>query len=519
MSQPDLVQVRRALVSVADKAGVVDLARALAARGVRLVSTGGTAAALRQAGLEVDDVSAVTGHPEVLGGRVKTLHPKVHGGILAKEVADLEGLEIAPFDLVVVNLYRFEDAAARGLDLDGLVEEVDIGGPAMVRAAAKNFHRVAILSDPAQYAALLAELERTGGAVSRATRERLALAAFARTAAYDATIEATLRARIAPEVALPERFALAGVRLGEALRYGENPHQRGAVYRPTTARGGLGAMRVVSEGKELSYNNLLDVDAAMSLAHALDGVGACVIKHAGPCGAAVAGDLAGAIDAAWEGDPVSAFGSVIGLNRRLDRAAAEALAKKGFVEVLVAPGYDDDALEVLRGRKGWGQTLRIVEATPPAPDDDRLEVRSLSGALLVQERDRAAPARWEVVTRRAPTPDEDAALRFAWACVRFVRSNAIVIARGGALAGVGGGLPSRVDAVQLAARKAGERARGASLASDAFFPFADGVEAAAEAGVTAFVHPGGSKKDAEVIARADALGLAMVLTGTRHFRH
>lgn len=512
----DLVTVRRALLSVADKTGLLDLARALAARGVRLVSTGGTAAALRAGGLEVDDVSAVTGHPEVLGGRVKTLHPKVHGGILAKEVADLEGLEIAPFDLVVVNLYRFEDAAARGLDLDALVEEVDIGGPAMTRAAAKNFHRVAVLSDPAQYGPFLDEVARAGG-VSRATREALALAAFARTAAYDATIEATLRARLRPDERLPDRLALAAVRVGEPLRYGENPHQRGALYRPTTARGGLGALRVLGEGKELSYNNLLDVDAAMTLAHALGGASACVIKHAGPCGAATADDLAGAIDAAWEGDPVSAFGSVVGLGRPLDRAGAEALVKKGFVEVVVAPGYDEAALEVLRARKGWGQTLRVVEATPA--DDDALEVRGLSGALLVQDRDRAAPARWEVVTRRAPTAEEEAALRFAWTCVRFVRSNAIAIARGRALVGVGGGLPSRVDAVHLAARKAGERARGAALASDAFFPFADGVEAAAEAGVTAFVHPGGSKKDAEVIARADALGLAMVLTGTRHFRH
>jgi phosphoribosylaminoimidazolecarboxamide formyltransferase/IMP cyclohydrolase len=520
VSAPDLVAVRRALLSAADKTGLVDLGRALVARGVHLVSTGGTAAALRAAGLPVEDVASVTGHPEILGGRVKTLHPKIHGGILAHDVSDLAGLEIEAFDLVVVNLYRFEDAAAKGLDTDDLVEEVDIGGPAMTRAAAKNFHRVAILSDPAQYPAFVDELARTNGQVSRATRERLALAAFARTAAYDTTIEATLRAKLMKSTeALPERFALQGQRLGEPLRYGENPHQRAALYRGGAV--GLGALRVLSEGKELSYNNLLDVDAAMSLAHALSGLGAsaCVIKHAGPCGAAVRDDLAAAIDAAWEGDPVSAFGSVIGLGRPLDRAGAEALAKKGFVEVVVAPGFDDAALEVLRGRKGWGQTLRIVEASPPVPEGDLLEVRSLSGAFLVQERDRAAPARWEVVTKRAPTADEEAALRFAWSCVRFVRSNAIAVARDRALVGVGGGQPSRVDAVQLAARKAGDRARGASLASDAFFPFPDGVEAAAEAGVTAFVHPGGSKKDAEVIARADALGLAMVLTGTRHFRH
>jgi phosphoribosylaminoimidazolecarboxamide formyltransferase/IMP cyclohydrolase len=519
----DLVPVRRALLSVADKAGLVDLARALAARGVALVSTGGTAAALRAAGVAVEDVAAVTGSPEVLGGRVKTLHPTIHGGILAHDPAELAPLGIAPFDLVVVNLYRFEAAAGKGLDTDALVEEVDIGGPAMTRAAAKNFHRVAVLTDPAQYPAFLEELARTDGAVSRATRERLAVAAFERTAAYDAAIVATLGGRLARDPGLPRRLALGGERVGEALRYGENPHQRGALYRVVgAAPAGLGALRLRSEGKELSYNNLLDVDAAMGLAHALGAAGrpaACVIKHAGPCGASTADDLAAALEAAWDGDPVSAFGSVIGVSRPLDRAAAEALVKKGFVEVVVAPAFDDDAVAVLTGRKGWGQTVRLVEATPPAPGQDALEVRSLAGALLVQDRDRAAPARWEVVTTRAPTAEEEAALRFAWTCVRFVRSNAIAIARGPALVGVGGGQPSRVDAVHLAARKAGDRARGAGLASDAFFPFPDGVEAAAEAGVTAVVQPGGSKKDPDVIARADALGLAMVLTGTRHFRH
>ena len=531
----DVITPRRALLSVSDKTGLVELARGLAARGVALVSTGGTARTLREAGLAVEDVATVTGHPEVLGGRVKTLHPKIHGGILARRAEDLEGLGIAPFELVVVNLYRFEEAAARGLPEPDLVEEIDIGGPAMLRAAAKTFERVAVVCDPADYPAVLAELEATGG-LGLALRRRLALAAFARTAAYDQAIVAALGPLLAPpapeagaagegQAPLPARLALALDRQGAPLRYGENPHQRGALYRAPGA-GGLGALRLRGEGKELSFNNLLDLDAALALAHALPapagGAAACVIKHASPCGAAAGRTLAHALEAAWAGDPVSAFGSVIGCSRPLDRAAAEALVEKGFVEVVVAPGFDEDALACLRERKGWGATVRLVEAAPEARPG--LELRGLAGAYLLQDRDPGGPpARWEVVTRRAPTPDEAAGLRFAWASVRFVRSNAIALARAdgelGALVGVGGGQPSRVDAVELACRKAGERARGAALASDAFFPFPGGVEAAAAAGVSAVVQPGGSKKDAAVVAAADALGLAMVFTGTRHFRH
>ena len=521
------VTIRRALLSVADKTGLVELGHALAAREVQLLSTGGTARVLREAGLTVTDVSEVTGHPEVFSGRVKTLHPKIHGGILARlpqDQAEMEQVEIEALDLVVVNLYRFEDAAAKGVELGELVEQIDIGGPAMLRAAAKSFARVGLLSDPSQYAAFLSEFAQEG-AISRATRERLAVAGFQRSAAYDAAVHAELALRLAPAgetpaspSELPTRLAISGLRVGEPLRYGENPHQRGALY--AVGSGGLGALEQHEGGKALSYNNLLDLDAAWDLVQRIASPGACVIKHAGPCGAATGSDAVAAFEAAWEGDPLSAFGSVVGCNGVVDLALAEALVKKGFVEVIVAPGFEPAALERIRARKGWGKNVRLVSARPAAPG---LRLRSVAGGLLVQDEDRAEPATWEVVTKRAPDEAEQAALRFAWTCVRSVRSNAIVFAASEgethSLVGVGGGLPSRVDAVRLAARKAAGRARGAVMASDAFFPFPDGVEVAAEAGVRAVVQPGGSKKDKDVIARADELGLAMVLTGTRHFRH
>jgi len=503
-----VTRVRRALLSAADKSGIVELAQALAAQGVTLVSTGGTARTLREAGLEVQDVSAVTGHPEIMGGRVKTLHPKVHGGILARlpgDEAELAEHGIEAFDLVVVNLYRFEEAAAAGKALPDLVEQIDIGGPCMLRAAAKSFSRVTVLSDPAQYGPFLDEFAQ--GGISAATRQRLALAAFARTRAYDEAIVSTLSQRLEGEETaegLPASFVLAGRRLGGALRYGENPHQRGALY--ATGEAGLGGLELLGGGKALSYNNL----------HALDAPGACVIKHAGPCGAAIGLDLPAAIEAAWEGDPLSAFGSVVGLNQPLDLASAEVLVAKPFVEVIVAPQITAEAVERIRARKGWGKNVRLVQATPAA---EQLDLRSLSGAFLVQDRDAGAEERWETVTERAPSPEEDAALRFGWTCVRFVRSNAIALANGTRLVGVGGGSPSRVDAVAIATRKAGEQAQGSALASDAFFPFPDGIEAAQQAGVTAVVQPGGSKKDPVVIARANELGLAMVFTGARHFRH
>ncbi len=517
------IPIRRALLSCADKEGLALLGRALADRGVRLVSTGGTARALREAGLEVQDVSTVTGHPEILGGRVKTLHPKIHGGILARlpgDEAELAEHGIEAFDLVVVNLYRFEEAARAGKPLDELVEEVDIGGPAMLRASAKAFPRLAVLSGPAQYAPFLEELAREGG-ITLETRRRLALEAFGRTCAYDRAIHAELGRRFAAEAGapaeLPERLLLAAERVGGPLRYGENPHQRGALYRLPDADGGLGALELHAGTKELSYNNLLDLDAALTLSARLPRPGCCVIKHAGPCGAATEPDAVAALEAAWAGDPLSAFGSIVGINVPVDLPLAEALLDKPFVEGVVAPAFAPEALQRLRARKGWGKSVRLVAARLPAAPEP--QVRGVAGGLLVQDPDLAEAARWEVVTDRAPTAEEEAALRFAWTCVRAVRSNAIVLTAGQALVGVGGGQPSRVDAVEIAVRKAGDRARGAALASDAFFPFPDGVEAAHAGGVTCVVQPGGSVKDKDVIARANALGLAMVFTGTRHFRH
>ncbi|MEZ6186766.1 MAG: bifunctional phosphoribosylaminoimidazolecarboxamide formyltransferase/IMP cyclohydrolase [Planctomycetota bacterium] len=512
------VAIRRALLSVADKRELVPLAQALAARGVTLVSTGGTARALRAAGLEVQDVSQVTEHPEILDGRVKTLHPRIHGGILARLPQDqpvLSELGIEPFDLVVVNLYRFEEAAAKGSALPELIEEVDIGGPCLLRAAAKSHERVVVLPGPEHYPAFLGEWQETGE-VGIAARRRFALAAFARTRDYDRAIEATLRARFedsADDAAFPAQLELS-VGPAEPLRYGENPHQRAAFY--PTAAAGLGGLRLLEGSKGLSTTNYLDADAALCLTAELEAPGACVIKHAGPCGAATDPDPARALELAWAGDPVSAFGSIVGFNVPVDLALAEALVERPFVEGVVAPSFTPDAVARIRARKGWGKTTRLIEARPaPAA----LTLRSVSGGLVVQDEDTAPPATWEVVSQRTPTPAEDAALRFAWRCVRYVRSNAIALAQGTALVGVGGGQPSRVDAVEIAAKKAGDRAQGAVLASDAFFPFPDGVEVAHAAGVTAVVHPGGSKKDAEVIARADELGVAMVLTGTRVFRH
>lgn len=516
------VKLRRALLSVADKTGLSELGQGLAETDVELISTGGTGACLREAGLDVTDVSAVTSHPEIFSGRVKTLHPKIHGGILARlpdDEGELRENAIEVLDLVVVNLYRFEDAVASGAGLPDLVEKIDIGGPAMLRAAAKNFARVAILTDPAQYAGFLAELRETGG-ISLETRQDLAVAAFAKSSAYDVAIHAALSQRLgAEDTGLPANLSLQLTRVGEPLRYGENPHQRGAFY--STGTGGLGSAKLDAGGKALSYNNLLDLDGALSLVNDLPAPAACVIKHAGPCGAATGPSASAALEAAWEGDPLSAFGSVVGFNVPLDLPTAEVLVTRGFIEAIVAPSIEPEARDRIRARKGWGRTVRLVSATPPTP---ALALRSVAGGLLAQDEDRAEPATWEVVSERAPSAEEDAALRFGWRCVRALRSNAIALAFSPgsgllALAGVGGGQPSRVDAVGIAVRKAGEKARGAVLASDAFFPFPDGVEAAAEAGVTAIVQPGGSKKDPQVIARANELGVAMVLTGTRCFRH
>lgn len=525
------MDVRRALISVSDKAGVVDFARALARHGVELVSTGGTAQALREAGLTVREVSDVTGHPEILGGRVKTLHPKVHGGILARRAKasdgdDLRKHEIEPIDLVCVNLYAFERAASKdGVSMDTLLEEIDIGGVALLRAAAKSWQDVVVVASPERYGAVTAALD-AGKGVPDDLRSRLAVEAFERTASYDRVIAATLAKRIAGESAAPPVMPRALDLRGELkaeLRYGENPHQKGAFYTDASRpRPGVGSARVLSEGKALSYNNILDLDAALGLARDLEGSGVVVVKHAGPCGVAEDDDLALALEAAWEGDPLSAFGSVLGFNRRVTLGVAQALARKGFVEAAIAPSFDSAALEHLLTKPRWGKSVRLLEVPDGFSDDSpSLEVRAVSGGFLVQERDRraASPDGWKVVTERKPTAEEEVSLRFAWKVVKHVRSNSITLTKGRTLVGVGGGLPSRVDAVHVACRKAEARAKGAALASDAFFPFPDGIELAAQHGVTAVIQPGGSVKDQDTIAVANRLGLAMVFTGVRHFRH
>ena len=511
--------IRRALLSAYDKAGLAGLGRGLAAHGAELVSTGGTARALREAGLRVVEVGEVTGAPEMLGGRVKTLHPAVHGGILARrgeseDMATRGALGIHEIDLVVASLYPFEATLASGAGFAACVEQIDVGGPAMIRAAAKNHAAVAVLTDPADYAGLVERLERDGG-TDEPYRRGLAAKAFARTAAYDAAIAAWL-ARETGGDPLPSRLVLAGERQ-ELLRYGENPHQRAAFYVTDPAVPGIGAARQV-QGRALSYNNIADADAALALAAELPCPAVAIVKHANPCGAATGHDLAEAHAKALACDPVSAFGGIVACNAPLDRAAAEAIAAV-FTEVVVAPGADEAALAVFAGKRNL--RLLLLDRMPGMAAG--LEVRTVAGGFLAQERDVAAlaPDDLRTVTRREPTEAELRDLRFAWTVVRHVKSNAIVLAREGATIGVGAGQMSRVDAVALAACKAAEHAGAGScvVASDAFFPFPDGLEAAIAAGATAAIQPGGSVRDREVIAAADRAGAAMVLTGRRHFRH
>ncbi len=525
--------IRTALLSVSDKAGLADLARALSDKGVALVSTGGTATALRDAGLTVRDVSDLTGVPEMMDGRVKTLHPAVHGGLLARRddpahQAAAEAHGIAGIDLLVVNLYPFAATVASGADRDTVIETIDIGGPAMVRSAAKNHDGAAVLTDPADYPALLEELGE-GTATDEPFRRRMAAKAFAHTAAYEAAIAGWF----APELTgadqgqrLPATLTLAATKAAE-LRYGENPHQSAALYLPQgpVARGV--AQAEIVQGKALSYNNLADADAALGLvAEFRDGPPACVIvKHANPCGVAQADSLADAYRAAFQCDSVSAFGGIVAVNRPLDEATARAVTEI-FTEVVVAPEADEAARAVFAAKRN----LRLL-LTGALPDPARpgLEMRTIAGGLLVQSRDGGGAADWRVVTRRAPTERELADARFAWTVARHVKSNAIVYARDGATAGVGAGQMNRRDSARIAAAKAREAAEsfgwaeprtvGSAVASDAFFPFADGLVEAAEAGATCVVQPGGSMRDAEVIAAADERGLAMVFTGVRHFRH
>ncbi|MBA3414381.1 MAG: bifunctional phosphoribosylaminoimidazolecarboxamide formyltransferase/IMP cyclohydrolase [Chloroflexia bacterium] len=509
----------RAVLSVSDKTGIDPFARGLVALGAEVVSTGGTLAALRGAGIPATAVADVTGFPEILGGRVKTLHPRIHGGILARpdepsHAEELATHAIAPFGLVAVNLYPFAATVAMaGVSEAAAVEQIDIGGPAMLRAAAKNFGSVVPLCDPADFEPILAALG--GGGLDGEGRRALAAKAFAHTAAYDAAVAAWL---LGESPTWPDELTVAGRKTLD-LRYGENPHQRAAAYVrfvPGAAPSGVLAAEQVT-GKALSYNNLLDADAAWAAVARFAEPAVAIVKHTIPCGLALRGELAAAFAAALAGDPVSAFGGIVAANRPIDGTTAEAIADR-FYEVIVAPGFDEEALETL-GRKKALRLLRMPDGLAAGPRPP--EVRSILGGLLVQEPDDlpAEPSAWRTISRRAPTGAERDDLRFAWEAVRAVKSNGIVLAKGRALVGVGSGQPNRVESVRLALRGAGERAAGSVLASDAFFPFVDGVEAAVRAGVTAIVQPGGSVRDAEVVAAADAAGLAMLVTGVRHFRH
>lgn len=519
--------IRRALLSVSDKTDLLSFAEALRARGVELLSTGGTQKALAAAGIAVTPVEEYTGSPEVMDGRVKTLHPRVHGGILMRgpiDEPDLERLGGKPIDLVVVNLYPFQKTVERpGASAAEIIENIDIGGPSMVRSAAKNHARVAVVCDPADYGAVLREIEASGE-VSLPTRRRLAAKAFAHTAAYDGRIAAYLSSTDGE--AEPDRaerypaFLTLAFERAYPLRYGENPHQTGAFYRDRDAAPGTiaAAASLGAGGKELSFNNLVDVDAAFEAVREHDRPAAVVIKHTNPSGVAVAADLVTAYRLARDADPVSAFGGIVALNREVDIETAKALAET-FLECIVAPSYAPDALAALRAKKNL--RLLVTGAFPPA-NRAELTFKRVSGGLVVQDRDATAAGEAlgaRVVTRRPPTPEELRALDFAWRVSKHVKSNAIVLAREDRTVGVGAGQMSRVESVKIACSKAGELARGSVLASDAFFPFPDGLTLAAQHGVVAVAQPGGSMKDEEVIAAADQAGIAMVFTGARHFRH
>jgi phosphoribosylaminoimidazolecarboxamide formyltransferase/IMP cyclohydrolase len=512
--------IRRALISVSDKEGLARFAQGLAAQGVALVSTGGSAKTLAEAGLPVSEVAALTGFPEILDGRVKTLHPAIHGGLLARRdrpdhLATLAEHGIGEIDLLVCNLYPFAATVAAGAGREECIENIDIGGVALIRAAAKNHDFVTVVTDPADYASLLDEMTNSAG-VGRATRRRLAQKAYGLTAAYDAAIAAWFARE--EGIAFPETLVVAG-RLAAETRYGENPHQRAALYRTDEQRPGVASARL-AQGKELSYNNYGDTDAAFELVAEFGGPAVAIIKHANPCGVALGANLREAWDKALACDRVSAFGGIVALNRRLDAATAEAIAQI-FVEVVIAPVADPAACEILARRS----TLRLLlTGSLPDPRAAGWTYRSVAGGLLMQERDRVAVAAdaLKVVTRRVPSEAEIAELLFADTVAKHVKSNAIVFARGGATIGIGAGQPSRVDSVKIAVSKAAEaglEVRGSVVASDAFYPFADGLEAAIAAGATAAIQPGGSRRDAEVIAAADQAGIAMVFTGLRHFRH
>ena len=527
----DLRRVTRALISVSDKSGLADFARALAGHGVELISTGGTAKSLTAAGLKVIDVSELTGFPEMMDGRVKTLHPKVHGGLLAtrdnkEHLAAMQAHAIRPIDLLVVNLYPFEATAAKNAAFDECIENIDVGGPAMIRAAAKNHADVAVVVEPEDYASVLAELLTHDGATSLALRKKLAAKAFARTATYDAAISIWFALQLADPAPAYRAF---GGRLAESLRYGENPHQSAAFYRTPEVRFGVASARQV-QGKQLSYNNLNDTDAAFECVAEFDPkrTAACaIVKHANPCGVAEGDNLAEAYRKALACDPVSAYGGIVALNRTLDAEAARAITEI-FTEVIIAPDATEEAIKLVGAKKN----LRLlITGGLPDPRTSGWLLKSVAGGLLVQTRDNAVVDDMELktVTKRAPTKNELADLRFAFRVAKHIKSNAIVYAKDLATVGIGAGQMSRVDSARIAAQKALDSAKqagldapltkGAVVASDAFFPFADGLEVAIDAGATAVIQPGGSMRDDEVIKAADAKNVAMVFTGTRHFRH
>ena len=521
----DIVPIQTALISVSDKLGLADLAAGLQKAGVQIYSTGGTRRHLEQSGIDVLDVAEYTGFPEMLDGRVKTLHPKIFGGILAiRDRGDhmdvIEEHGIVPFDLVVVNLYPFAATASRpGVSRDECVEQIDIGGPSLVRAAAKNHNDVAVATSPEQYGEILDQLE-VGGGTSITLREQLAADAFDHTAIYDRAIADYLRGdTLGGE--FPTSMHLS-MRRKTQLRYGENPHQRAAVYSDQSVRSAnLVSARQIS-GKELSYNNLLDLDSALEIVRGFGGPAASVIKHNNPCGAATGEKVVDACRKALAGDPLSAFGSVLGFNRTVDKATAELLCAPGlFIEAIVAPDYEAEAVGMLTTKPRWSENVRLMQVgrldTPPPT----IQRRFISGGMLVQDADRmtSSPLQWKTATK-VEVPDElwdDVA--FAWEIVRYVKSNAIVLAKDTSLIGVGAGQMSRVDSVEIAIDKAGDRARGSVLASDAFFPFPDSIEAASEAGIIAVIQPGGSRRDQEVIDACNEHGIPMVLTGRRHFKH
>jgi phosphoribosylaminoimidazolecarboxamide formyltransferase / IMP cyclohydrolase len=514
-------KIQRAILSVTDKTGLVEFANKLAGMGVELISTGGTAKLLRDSGIAVKDISELTGFPEMLDGRVKTLHPKVHGGILHRRADAAHRSAVAqhgiqPIDMVVVNLYAFEKTATKpGVHFEELIENIDIGGPSMIRSAAKNFQDVAVVTSPSDYAAIAGEMEKSSGELSEYTKWRLAQKAFATTAAYDSAIASTLervnpRAEIHSADEFPETLRLGFSKIMD-LRYGENPHQKAAMYTDGSGIGVANARQI--QGKELSFNNIVDLQAAWDLAQEFDETVCAIIKHTNPCGTATGKTLVEAYKRALECDPVSAFGGVIGVNRAVDADAAEELAKL-FLEVIAAPKFDDAAKAKFAAKKN----LRLVEITN-APQ--KWVLKNVSGGILLQDADVRAlsDADLKVVTKRPPTEEENRALRFAWKVCKHVKSNAILYARDGQTVGVGAGQMSRVDAARVGAMKAVLPLKGTVAASDAFFPFPDGVEEIGKVGSTAIIQPGGSVRDPEVIEAADRLGMAMIVTGVRHFRH